>query len=201
MNWKYIFNPLQKYSEKKLLIFSFAIIIFGIVVTYFFGTYDNNLAQGGIADKTLLYITLINFLQQIGKIFILFSLLLILGLAINKKTRSIDIFNVVAISKLPGYVGLIMMRLIMGRPKNFKSQAESEQYLKLSSEHLIQIVSSKLLITAAAVIGIIILWKGFKTATNVKKWYHIVLFISIIILAAIFSYFVVWLSYTFKFKN
>lgn len=174
MNWNFTYNPLKKYSEKKLLIFSFAIIIFGIVVNYFFGVCDNNLGENLPVDKKL---RLITSLQQIIKLSIVFTLLLILGLAINRKTRIVEIFIIVAISKLPGYIGLTLAYLSGG--------------LKLSAEGYSPVSFSQILISITGLIGFFMLWIGFKNATGIKKWYHVILFISILIFSTVFSKFLI----------
>ncbi|WP_106916546.1 YIP1 family protein [Chryseobacterium aurantiacum] len=177
MNWKSIFNPFEKFDEKLLLCIGILTVIISIGIGYwtessFSSIYRiNNLENPSL--KMITASTLISFSAAIVVLFIL-------GKCLNKKTRIIDIVNTVLISQL----FLIILQLSKKIP-----------YIKTAGKNIVQYQSNTsgtfpfldfVITISMTIIAITILiysftlyYNGFKTATNIKKWQHIVLFCAV----------------------
>ncbi|MEG0926209.1 YIP1 family protein [Chryseobacterium sp.] len=177
MNWKSIFNPFEKFDEKLLLCIGILTVIISIGIGYwtessFSSIYRiNNLENPSL--KTITASTLLSFSAAIVVLFIL-------GKCFNKKTRIIDIVNTVLISQL----FLIILQLSKKIP-----------YIKTAGKNIVQYQSNTsgtfpfldfVITISMTIIAITILiysftlyYNGFKTATNIKKWQHIVLFCAV----------------------
>lgn len=174
MNWKTIFNPFERFDEKQLLLAGILAVILSIAAGYWTGTTFISIYRistiENISFQNIAIPTLLSFLSAIAVLFIL-------GRILNSKTRVIDIVNTVLISQLV----LILFQYIGKIP-----------YIKLAGENVIQYESDPsgtfpfldfLILISVSCISIITLiysitlfYNGFKTATNIKKWQHIVLF-------------------------
>lgn len=103
-----------------------------------------------------------------------------LGKIFNRRTRFIDIVNTVLVSMFP-----MIFMLIIGEIPFFKNAlTQTEKLVKenpgsLSPELLIVLVFTMLIIPFL-IYNIILLYNGFKTATNTKKWQHIAIFFALI---------------------
>jgi len=181
-----LFNPFKRYSERQLLVFGGVTTIVGIVFasltnTHFDGVLDTHFGKD-VSLKTAVLQSLINSV----------SILLVfypLGKWINSKTRLIDIFNVSLILKIPAF---FMM------PLNINNWAalQSEPFLESLSDPLkLQFTNELILFLAlTSILGlvilawlIILLYNGFKVATNLKGTNHLIMFIIAIIVSEIVS--------------
>ncbi|MFP3831709.1 YIP1 family protein [Chryseobacterium sp. SIMBA_028] len=183
MNWKSIFNPFEKFDEKLLLLTGILSVIISIGIGYwtessFSSIYRiNNLENASL--KTIAGSTVLSFSAAIVVLFIL-------GKCLNKKTRIIDIVNTVLISQL----FLIILQLSKKIP-----------YLKTAGKNIIKYQSNTsgafpfldfLISISTTIIAITLLiysftlyYNGFKTATNIKKWQHIVLFCAVSLISTL----------------
>lgn len=169
MNWKYIFNPFLKFSEKKLLIVGLLGFVILVLLSFIFKIPFTSLGKLGINFNLKLnqafiyvsfsYISAIIYFILIAKIF-------------NKNTRLIDIVNTITISQIPFIVILLILNIPTLRQKNS---------LMLSSDLDNQVLAVALLSTlslimsACSIYSLILLFNGFKTSTNIKSWQKIVL--------------------------
>ena len=183
MTWKTIFNPFQKYDEKTLFIIGIAFLLFLIPISYWAGTYFSSiyrishLSKNNISD--LVISTAISFAFAI-------LILYVLGKFLYKKTRLIDIINTVLISQIP---------LILLLP------LEKITYIETAGNRILEYQNNKsvafplleftimmlfIIITLLCLIySFVLLYNGFKTATNIKKWQHITLFCSVTFLTVV----------------
>lgn len=171
-----ILNPIGFYSEQKLFIFGIIITIFGTLSAYF-----NNVFFDGIFDAhkgergSLLQF----FIDNIINISLLSIALYLLGYTLYRKTRFIDILNTVLISRLPLYLSVWFFpffndfneRIIKNNPQNLDFSGSEILILFLISMGSLFLLS----------IGLIILFKGFKTASNSKTKKGTILFIIVCI--------------------
>lgn len=189
MNWKVLFNPFEKYSEKTLLIFGISATLLGSLVGYlmnarFDGIIDMHLVQGARFQNILLD-NLINTL-------VLFILFFAFGKIINPKTRAIDMLNVSMICRIPMYL------VVLGNIGGYLERATQSMLNGIDLDNLQNIPQFEMLdlfvilIFSVVSIGflvwmIVLLWKGFKTATNTKRTRDIIIFIMLFILAEVLS--------------
>lgn len=189
MNWKVLFNPFEKYSEKTLLIFGISATLLGSLVGYlmnarFDGIIDMHLVQGARFQNILLD-NLINTL-------VLFILFFAFGKIINPKTRAIDMLNVSMICRIPMY--LVALGNIGGylerATQNIMEGVDLDNLQNMPEFELLDLLV--ILIFSILSIGfliwmIVLFWKGFKTATNTKRTRDIIIFIMLFILAEVLS--------------
>ncbi|AZA79876.1 hypothetical protein EG347_21500 [Chryseobacterium sp. G0186] len=177
MNWKSIFNPFEKFDEKLLLLIGILTVIISIIAGYYTGSSFSSIYRinhlENVSFRSIAASTLLSFSVAIIVLFIL-------GKYLNKKTRIIDIANTVLISQL----FLIILQFTKKIP-----------YLRTAGKNIVEYQSNSsltfpfwdfLITISMTVIGVTILiysvtlyYNGFKTATNIKKWQHIVLFCAV----------------------
>ena len=189
MNWKTLFNPFEKYSEKNLLIFGIVATLLGSFLGYlmnarFDGIVDMHLVRE-VQFQTILIDNIINTL-------VLFILFFVFGKIVNSKTRAIDILNVSLICRIPMYL------VALGNIGGYLERATQSMLNGIDLDNLQNIPQFEMLdlfvilIFSVVSIGflvwmIVLLWKGFKTATNTKRTRDIIIFIMLFILAEVLS--------------
>ncbi|HLV52055.1 MAG TPA: YIP1 family protein [Flavobacterium sp.] len=189
MNWKILFNPFEKYSEKTLLIFGIVATLLGSFLGYlmnarFDGIVDMHLVRE-VQFQTILIDNIINTL-------VLFILFFVFGKIINPKTRAIDMLNVSMICRIPMYL------VVLGNIGGYLERATQSMLNGIDLDNLQNIPQFEMLdlfvilIFSVVSIGflvwmIVLLWKGFKTATNTKRTRDIIIFIMLFILAEVLS--------------
>lgn len=177
MNWKLFFNPFEKFDEKTLLIIGISIYCILTVLGYFSGSkldgimHFDSLNTENITTEMLL---------SVSVVFISILLIWILGKIFNPRTRFIDILNTVLISMLP-----MIFMLIVGEIPFFKNALSNTEKLvqhnpNSFSPELLIVVLFTFLIIPFLIYNIILLYYGFKTATNTKKWQHIAIYFALI---------------------
>ncbi len=183
---KLLFNPFEKYSDKKLLITGIIANFLGVFLGYIFnGIYDGVLDMHAVENSPvneIIYCIIIDLLT-IGII------LFLLGKYINSKTRFVDILSTILISKIPiylltvinvnGFIHKIGLEIQISFLKNKMNDFSGIFIFELI---LIAILSLLILVWT-----LILLYYGFKTATNLRSNKHIVLFVISIISAEIIS--------------
>lgn len=181
-----LYNPFLRYSEKKLLVFGIlALLVACGISTLLNGRFDGVLDLHFV-EKTNFVTSLLDLI--IGTISITI-LLFIIGKIINKKTRIIDILALSLIAKIPFYflllfninnkMLLVSEKLLQGITQNRTSNIETSEMLL--------IVFSGIATLSSLIWSFILMFNGFKTATNLKDTKHILLFIIAIIIAEILS--------------
>lgn len=174
MTWKTIFNPFEKFDDKTLLIVGIIFSILFILLCYwtnscFISIYRIvELETKNISD--LLFPTLISFIIPI---IVLFAL----GKFLYRKTRMIDIANTVLLSQIPFIILLFLEKFpyLKNSGERFSHYQEQPNGTFPILDFVLML--SVMIITLLCLIySFIILFNGFKTATNIKKWQHIALF-------------------------
>lgn len=174
MNWKTIFNPFERFDEKLLLLTGMLAVILSIGVGYLTDSTFTSIYRISTAENTSLQMialsTLLSFLMAI-------VVLSILGKILNRKTRIIDIVNTVLISQLflIGIQCLGKVSSIKLAGKNVANYQSNPSGIFPFLDFMIMI--SMMIFTITIMIySLTLFYNGFKTATNIKKWQHIVLF-------------------------
>ena len=105
--------------------------------------------------------------------------LFLLGLAFYKKTRFIDIVNTVLLSQAPNFMILFCIKFIGldTLATKINGTSGSVPSLDLDSIVIIPFTIGIFFMLALIIYGFVLIYNGFKTATNLKKGYHIALFI------------------------
>lgn len=185
---KAFFNPFEKYTENKLLIFGLLITLLGSYLGYLFQARFDGVLDLHFQGSTLFEPLLDNAIN----IFSLFVFLFIHGKYINPKTRIIDILIAILIARLPFYI------LTLSNIQNFISDMADRLMASIDLQNMpadLNIQPTDLIfLTLFALISIlflawfiVLLFNGFKTATNSKGIKNNLLFAAAIILAEIFS--------------
>ncbi len=174
MKWKTIFNPFLKFDEKKLL--AVGILFFGLNIfgCYYADSINNSIfhysklnSNQGIGD--ILKVNSISYLSAIVTLFIL-------GKILNGKTRFIDISNTILISQIP----LMIAISVNGLP--FYKNALENLSLNIDNpgnipvQDMVSVSIWGFISLLLLIYSIVLYYNGFKIATNIKKWQHIVLF-------------------------
>jgi len=183
-----LFNPFEKYAENKLLLFGLLITLIGSYLGYVFeGRFD------GIVDLHFPGSALFEpLMDNIINITLLFLALFLLGKYINPKTRAVDILTPVMLARLPFYLltfsnygnynadlgKKILASIDFQNPQNVPDLHSSDMAIML----LLAGISILFLIWF-----VILLFNGFKVATNSRGIKNNLLFAGAIILAEILS--------------
>jgi len=181
-----LFNPFKRYSEQQLLAFGLITAIAGVACasltnTHFDGVLDTHFGK----DVSLKTAALQSIINSISIILVFYPI----GKWINSKTRLIDIFNISLIIKIPAY---LMMPLNINNWAYSKTEplleAISDPFaLQFTPELILFLVITSILGLLILVWLIVLLYNGFKVATNLKGTKHIIMFIVAIIVAEIVS--------------
>lgn len=181
-----LFNPFENYSEKQLFLFGFLLaIVASALSTVLNGRFDGVFSLHFV-EKTTIIMSLIDMAIVIS---VLTFLLFVVGKLINKKTRLIDVLSVSLIAKIPFYFLLFFninnkMFLITNKLLDFLSQKKA---INLETLDLSLLVFSGIATFMCLIWSVMLLYNGFKTATNVKETKHIILFVLSIITAEVIS--------------
>ena len=175
MNWQVIFNPFSKFSEKQLFVIGLLFFLITSLVSFFTQNTMNSIfhfipSENLIVANAILYIGICYSSAVIY--------LFIIALIFNKKTRLIDIVNTVLISQAPNFIILLIIKFssLNKLSKSLKTAIDSKQLNNISLD-LGLVLLFILPFLAFAIYGIVLIFNGFKTATNIKKPQHIIFFI------------------------
>jgi hypothetical protein len=191
---KILLNPFEKFSEKQLFVFGILFLIIGSFLGYQFNALFDSILHLSFPDN----ISFINhLLQNIILTLILSLFLYAFGIYFNSKTRYIDILNVSLIARIPFY--LTTLANINDASSTISNKLlESLNDLKstsISTQDYSFLIATSILSLVCIIWLAVLLWNGFKTATNAKTTKQIVLFILVILVANFIS------SYTYQLLN
>lgn len=174
--FKIALNPFEKFSEKQLFVFGTLFLFIGSYLGYLFNTQFDSISHIYFKDNTLLIKSII---QNLVLTFLLSIALFALGKYFNKKTRFIDILNVSLISRIPFYLLTLLNINNVNKTITNKLIKNLDQVQNLqfsTSEYLFLFITSIIGITILIWFAIV-LWNGFKTATNAKTNKAVILLI------------------------
>ncbi|TPD69721.1 hypothetical protein [Flavobacterium microcysteis] len=186
---KLFFNPFEKNSETRLLVFGLIITAIGSYLGYLLnGRYDGVIDLHFTKNTTLAQ----PFIDNLINIVSLFAVLFLVGKLINSKTRIIDILSPILISRIPFYL------LTFFNFRNYISDVTASivekldlkampTELDLSPVSMILLMLFAMISILCLVWFIILLYNGFKIATNCKTIAHKLYFALAIVAAEIIS--------------
>ncbi|WP_454060076.1 YIP1 family protein [Elizabethkingia ursingii] len=181
MNWKTLFNPFEKYSDYKLLLFGILFFLLTPFVSYYT---QNRMTSFMRFDRPEEVLTLkSSFLYCSVSIASIILILYLIAIVFNKRSRFIDITNTILVSNAINIPALLLTHLIDVN-KAFSSEGINENFYQNIINLLLIIVTTAIVI-ALVVYSIVLFFNGFKTATNIKKWPQIVLFVFIFFVSII----------------
>lgn len=185
MNWEFLFNPFSKFSEKQLFITGVLCFIINFFACFFTKMQMDSIFhfsenENLTLTSAFLFITISTLSATI--------FLFLFALIINKKTRFIDIINTILISQAPNFLILLCIKIgdINSLAKKLKANTEAASTLKLNTLHLLPFALYTLIILGITIYGFVLIYNGFKTATNFKKWQHITLFALLLFIFILF---------------
>jgi hypothetical protein len=185
MNWETVFNPFSKFSEKQLFFFGFLFFILDVLVCFYTSTKMDSIFHFSPHENlTLLKAFIFVSISMASTILFLYLVVLL----INKKTRFIGIVNTVLLSQAPNFLVLLSIKYsaLETIANNLKTTDGSPPSLDLNTIAIIPFVAGICLMLALIVYGFVLIYNGFKTATNLKKGLHIALFVISLFLFTLF---------------
>lgn len=184
-----LLNPFEKISETKLVIFGIIATLLGSYLGYLFnGRYDGVIDLHFTDSVSLLQ----PFIDNLINIASLFLLLFLAGKFINKKTRIIDILNPILIARIPFYFLTFsnFRNYISDITKSLLAMVDLKNKttnLNLETSHILFLGFFTIVTIAFLVWFVILLYNGFKVATNCKTVPHKIYFGLSILAAEIVS--------------
>ncbi len=189
MKKKLLINPFESISETKLLVFGIIATLLASYLAFllngrFDGAIDLHFTEK-VETLQPLIDNAINFIS-------LFIFLFIAGKIINSKTRAVDIATPILVAKIPYYILLLfnINDFIYSSTTSLLQKVNPEnpsQMPNIDPGTLAVILPFALISIAFLIWFIVLLYYGFKTATNSKTPAHKMYFIGAIILAEILS--------------
>lgn len=180
MNWQLLINPFSRVSEKQLLFIGLFFLLLNGFVCFYSQTFMNSIFHFAVKDNITLLGSYVSVLICYSTAIIF---LFVLALFFNKKTRLIDIVTTVLISQAFNFIVLLITKF-SGLDKvstSIKTAIEANQIDKVSTNiSLLLVLILPLLFFAFY--GIVLIFNGFKTATNIKKPEQITAFIVLLFL-------------------
>ena len=183
---KYLLNPFEIFNDKKILIVGLIVNILGILLCYQFKMkFIGFLKLNFVCEIGLSSV----FLQTSIIVLSLCLLLFILGKIINTKTRFIDILNTCLIGIIPFFILPILNfnNFIYNDLESLKTIILNQQLEKLQITNLPILLLFSLFTLVAVTWSIVLLYQGFKTATNLKLTKHKIFFAIALLLADLIS--------------
>lgn len=165
MNWKTLFNPFEKYSEYKLLLFG----ILSFILTPFVSYYTQNRMTSFMRfDSPEEVLTLkSSFLYCSVSIVSIILILYLIAIVFNKRSRFIDITNTILVSNAINIPVLLLTHLIDVN-KAFSSDGINENFYQYII-NLLFIILITAFVISLVIYSIVLFFNGFKTATNIKS--------------------------------
>lgn len=172
-------NPFENYSEYKLITFGSVVTILFSYIAFLLYSRMDGLLDIHFATEIGIHQPLLDNLINIITCSIL---LYVLGLYINKKTRLVDIIAVSIVARIPFYPLLLLNinDVLRSSSAIIVENATPEAIHQIPPSSLAIILIFAVLAIGALIWYMILLFKGFKTATNLKGNKYVALFVIMI---------------------
>lgn len=183
---KILRNPFEKYAESTLLIVGILALVLGTVLGYYCNARFDGVIDLHFVKAVGVYEPLLDLLVTVSVTSIA---LFALGKYHNPKTRLVDLVNAVLIAKIPFYLLTVFNSTGMifnASEKIMKSVQENVLNLPDFSV-LFPILIFSLITLAALVLSIVLLFQGYKVATNAKGNKSVFGFVAALLVAEIIS--------------
>ena len=183
---KQLYNPFELYSERQLLIFGLVMTLIGSFLGYLFnGRFDGIIDFHLLESVTFFEVVLDNFFNAV----LLTMLLFINGKLINSKTRFVDVLNASLLARIPFYIlPFFNFNNVMYDVSNRTySIIVAGSFNAISTPDMILLMLFSFVAICTLIWFSVLLWNGFKVATNAKGIKNIILFIFTILVAEVVS--------------
>ncbi|HRZ74708.1 MAG TPA: hypothetical protein P5335_07250 [Flavobacterium sp.] len=183
---KQLYNPFELYSERQLLIFGLVLTLIGSFLGYLFnGRFDGIIDFHLLESVTFFEVVLDNFFNTV----LLTTLLFITGKLINSKTRFVDVLNASLLARIPFYIlPFFNFNNVMYDVSNRTySIIVAGSFNAISTPDMILLMLFSFVAICTLIWFSVLLWNGFKVATNAKGIKNIILFIFTILVAEVVS--------------
>jgi hypothetical protein len=189
---KTFLNPFEKYTENKLFFFGLLLLIIGSYAGFLFNAYFDSILHISFIKNSVFVATLI---QNVIIAILLSLALYALGKYINPKTRFIDILNVSLIARIPFYFSSLVNinNSTFNLTEKLIDNKFSIENIQFSTSDYFMLLFSTTLGLLLLIWFAILLWNGFKTATNAKTGKEIILLIVCLLLANFISSYLIQL--------
>ena len=190
---KKLTQPFEVLQEKQLLTIGMLFLLIFSFIAYYTNTRFDGVIDMHHSNDVLIHQPL---LDNIVNTLCLGVCVFILAYFVNKKTRWIDILAITLICRIPLYFGaLFNINNISSDTGNYliENISNPTAMLQLPTVNLIVLALLTLYSLAALVFFAILLYKGFRTATNTKKLSQSLLLVPTVIVAEIISKALVYL--------
>ncbi len=186
------FNPFQRYSEKKILLFGIPITVIGSFLGWYFNARFDGVIDLHFVKSTLPFQA---FFDNLIALFCVNLVLIGLGKYFNPKTRIIDVVAATTIARTPIYLLTVfnVNNSVFNISQRLLVATQSQKIEAIAIADLVIILFFAMVSMAAIAWFFIILWSGFKTATNAKGIQKIVVFVIAIIIAEIINKVLIYL--------
>jgi hypothetical protein len=164
---KTLLNPFEKFSEKQLLLFGLLFLLIGSFLCYQFNAFFDSILHISFPD-TISFLN--HFIQNIALTLILSIFLFAFGKYLNPKTRFIDILNVSLIAKIPFYLTTLtnINNLTKNSSDHLIKGLSDIQNINISTQDYVVLFITSILTIFVLIWFAVLVWNGFKTATNAK---------------------------------
>ncbi len=186
MDWTVLWNPLKSLKSTTILLIGLLFFVLGnLAAAYFDFVFNGVLDIHQVGGRELWYA----FKENAVIVALLAVMLYGLGYAINRKTRLIDILNAVLVFRIPFYVVVLWSSLpfFTDLLANIEDNKDNLVNLHFEILQLVGLLVFALFILLLLIYAILLLFNGFKTATNAKKWQHFLLFGVVLFIAEVIS--------------
>lgn len=187
---KKLYNPFEIFTERQLLVFGILFLLIGSFIGFQFnGRFDGVVDLHFVEYATFYQVLVDNCINTLLLTLFLFAF----GLFINSKTRIIDLLNTALIARIPFYI----LPFFNG---NNRITLITEKLMELSTSNNLEAINvlDTIIIVVFGILALVtliwfavLLWNGFKVATNAKGTKTIVLFITVVLLAEIASKYII----------
>lgn len=187
---KQLYNPFELYSERQLLIFGLVMTLIGSFLGYLFnGRFDGIVDFHLLESVTFLEVVLDNFFNAV----LLTMLLFITGKLINSKTRFVDVLNASILARIPFYIlPFFNFNNVMYDVSNRTYDIMvAGSFNAISTPDIILLMLFSFVAICTLIWFSVLLWNGFKVATNAKGIKNIILFIFTILAAEVVSKYII----------
>jgi hypothetical protein len=187
---KQLYNPFELYSERQLLIFGLVMTLIGSFLGYSFnGRFDGIIDFHLLESVTFFEVVLDNLFNTV----LLTTLLFITGKLINSKTRFVDVLNASLIARFPFYIlPFCNFNNVMYDVSNRTYDIMvAGSFNAISTPDIILLMLFSFVAIFTLIWFSVLLWNGFKVATNAKGIKNIILFIFTILVVEIVSKYII----------
>jgi len=187
---KQLYNPFELYSERQLLIFGLVMTLIGSFLGYSFnGRFDGIIDFHLLESVTFFEVVLDNFFNAV----LLTMLLFINGKLINSKTRFVDVLNASLLARIPFYIlPFFNFNNVMYDVSNRTYDIMvAGSFNAISTPDMILLMLFSFVAICTLIWFSVLLWNGFKVATNAKGIKNIILFIFTILVVEVVSKYII----------